>query len=287
MNRQEALREAAASLERHEVADAYAEAELLLTHSLGINRSQLYATLADPVPEGVAREYRGLVDRRAAGEPSAYITHRREFFGLEFYVDRRVLIPRPETELLVEKAIDESRRKHSGCPTIADIGAGSGAIAVALAVNLPDAVIYAVDISPEALEVAAINCEKHSVARRIKLLQGDLLGPLPGPVDLLLANLPYVKNEEHGWLQRHVRDHEPILALVGGVEGLDFIFKLLEQAPSRVSPGGAIILEIGAGQAAAVTTMARSIFPGAGIEILKDLASLDRAVVIEVTGVTP
>ncbi len=281
VNRQQALREAAASLQKHDVADARAEAEVLLAHSLGINRSQLYATLSDPMPEAVLHEYRGLLARRAAGEPSAYVTQRREFFGLEFYVDPRVLIPRPETELLVEKVLDLGRTRYAGRPLrVADIGTGSGAIAIAIAVNLPDAEIYAADASPEALEVAAINCTKHGVAGRVHLLQGDLLSPLPGRVDLLVANLPYIRDGDYASLPRHVREHEPASALLAGRQGLDFIFKLLEQAAAKISPDGTILLEIGAGQARAVAARARALFPGAKIEILKDLASLDRVIVL-------
>ncbi len=281
MNRQEALREAAASLRKRHIPDARAEAEILLAHAAGMSRAKLYASLSDPVPEPELQSYRDLIARRAGGEPSAYLTEHKEFFGLDFYVDHRVLIPRPETELLVETALHLAGTRFAGRPLkIADIGAGSGAIAITLACHLPQAQMYGIEISPDALAVARTNAERHGVADRIEWLRGDLLGPLPAPVDIIVANLPYITRQDYANLPREIRDHEPKGALLGGEDGLDFVSRLLDQAPSKLRPGGSILLEIGPFQREQVSARATVVFPGATIEVLKDLAGLDRAVLI-------
>ncbi|MBI2860600.1 MAG: peptide chain release factor N(5)-glutamine methyltransferase [Chloroflexi bacterium] len=254
------------------VEDAAFEGELLLRHALGIERSQLYLEMGRDLTPAEFENYQGLVERRLAGEPSAYITGRREFYGLDFQVDRRVLIPRPETELLVEQAIELARRR--GYSTIADIGAGSGAVAVSLAINLPGAVIYAIDISSPALEAARLNCLRHGVEGRVRLLEGDLLAPLPEAVDLIVANLPYVRRSDlpaTGPLS-----FEPVLALDGGPDGLDQVRRLTHQAADRLTPGGSLLLEIGQGQGEAVAALLRQVFPRGEVRIWPDLAGIDR-----------
>jgi len=223
----------------------------------------------------------------------AYITGHKEFYGLDFYVDRRVLVPRPETELLVEKGL-EIGRAISNPLTIADVGTGCGAIAISLAVHLPRAIIYALDASSEALEVTALNRCRHSVERNVHLLQGDLLSPLPEPVDLIVANLPYVSRAEWEQLPRTIATYEPRSALDGGPDGLDAIRRLLAQARSHLKPQATILLEIGATQGAAATDLARRSFDNpptllrtphfsrATVEVVQDYAGLDRMVVIEV-----
>lgn len=282
VNRQKSLLEAVASLKAGEIADPRPEAELLLRYALSIDRAELYAGLGEGLTQSQLKAYRQLIKRRAAGEPSAYITGRREFFGLDFHVDYRVLIPRPETELLVEKALELAGTKYAGQDlTVADIGTGSGAIAISLAKHIPRAKIYATDISPDALIVARTNCKKQGVTGRITLIRGNLLDPVPEPVDLVVGNLPYIPTRVYLSLGKEIKDHEPEVALHGGVKGLDLIFQLLEQAPAKVRPGASLLLEIAAGQAKEVLARADMVFPSSRKQVLKDLASLDRAVLIE------
>ena len=252
------------------------DAEILLAHALGITRAQLHAHPQGQLSPAELASCRQLIERRARREPVAYIVGHKEFYGLDLFVDNRVLIPRPETELLVEKAIQISRRQ----PVVADVGTGSGAIAVSLAVHLSQVLVYATDASPRALEVAACNCRRHCVEDRIHLLQGHLLEPLPEPVDLIAANLPYVSEAELAQLPPEISHHEPREALNGGPDGLDYIRSLLAQAGGHLKPGGVILLEIGATQGKAVTALARRHFPAATVEIAKDYAGLDRVVMV-------
>ncbi len=253
------------------------DAELLLAHVLDTTRAGLIARLAEPLPAAAAERFWALVERRAELEPVAYLTGEREFYGLSLSVDQRVLVPRPETELLVElalrRAANHPRRQHL---RVADIGTGSGAIAIAVAANLPHAHVYATDLSCGALEVARINVERHGLAERITLLHGDGLRPLPGPVDLLLANPPYTVLDD---VDENVRRHEPHLALDGGPEGLAVIAELIADAP-RYMEGGVVLIEIGAWQGAAASALARAAFPHGTITIHRDLAGLDRVLEI-------
>jgi release factor glutamine methyltransferase len=257
------------------------DAEVLLGHVLGLTRAQIHTHPDQRLDAAELDSYRELIERRRQHEPVAYIIGHKEFYGLDFYVDRRVLIPRPETELLVEKGL-EIGRAASHPLTIADVGTGCGAIAISLAVHLPQAIIYAFDVWLEALEVAALNHRRHSVERRVHLLQGDLLSPLPEPVDLIVANLPYVSWAEWEQLPRTITAYEPRSALDGGPDGLYAIRRLLAQARSHLKPQATILLEIGATQGAAVTNLAGRHFPAATVEVAQDYAGLDRVVVIEV-----
>jgi release factor glutamine methyltransferase len=250
------------------------ESEILLRYAVSVSRAQLYLDLDRELNPGQEKLFRDWLERRRRGEPAAYIIGCREFFGLDLYVDSHVLIPRPETELLVEEALAFARNHN--LKTLADIGAGSGAIAVSLAVNLPGVKIYATDISSEALEAAAINCRKHNVAGRVVLLQGDLLDPLPTPVDLLVANLPYVRKADFERIPS--ARFEPSLALDGGESGLDQLFRLCRQVKGRLNPGGCVLLEIGQGQGKAVSDLLRSLFPEASIEVKPDLAGIERMI---------
>lgn len=255
------------------------EAEVLLAHHLDLTEAKLYACLDKPLKPGELAGYRKLVERRAGGEPLAYIVGHKEFYGLDFYVDQRVLIPRPETELLVEKALEIAQEMEEDL-IVADVGTGCGAIAIALAVHLPDATVYAIDASPAALEVAASNCRCHDVERRVHLLEGDLLAPLSEPVDFVAANLPYVARGEVADLPRKILDYEPLSALDGGADGLAHIRRLLATAGKHLNPKGAILLEIGAKQGPGVVELARRYFPRAAIELIKDYAGLDRVVMV-------
>jgi release factor glutamine methyltransferase len=273
----EALRRAREAFSSRNIDDAYLEAELLLRHLLGIERAQLYTDREEELTPEQSRAYDVLVQRRLSGEPSAYIVGQREFYGLDFCVDRRVLIARPESELLVGKAL-EFAHKH---PTIshliiADVGTGCGNLAISLAVHLPQAKIYASDVSQAALEVAALNCQRHKVSQRIHLLQGYLLKPLPESVDIIVANLPYISDEEMIRLGPEVRDFEPRLALAGGIQGLDLIGELLAQAPGRIRENGALFVELGQGQGILAVPLAKKHFPQSEVCLWPDLSGMDR-----------
>jgi release factor glutamine methyltransferase len=250
------------------------EAEVLLREVLRIDRVQLRLESSRLLNSEQESKYWDSIRRRLLGEPLAYITGCREFFGLDFYVDKRVLIPRPETELIVEEVL-KLVRLHPA-QSIADVGTGSGAIAVSLAVNLPEAMIYALDISNSALEVARINCHKHGVVERIKLLQGDLLAPLPSPVDVLLANLPYVKSADLAAMPS--AGYEPGLALLGGESGLNQITRLIHQLKGMLRSGGSAFFEVGLGQSPAVMSELQVLFPSTQIEVIKDLSGINRVV---------
>jgi len=277
-NMRELLAWATTSLTEASIESPRLDAEVLLAHTLGATRSELYARLDEKPQEATEKTFRSLVARRLRHEPVAYITGQKEFFGLELQVDRRVLIPRPETETLVEVALTIARQKRVSL--LAEVGVGSGAVAVALAVNLPGAEIYAVDSSSDALAVAENNCLNHNVLDRVHLLQGDLLEPLPEPVGLVVANLPYVAQDELKDLAPNITQYEPLTALDGGADGLDLFRRLLEQAGPCLRPPGMICLEIGATQASAVNELARVHFPAATVALVRDLAGLDRVAII-------
>jgi release factor glutamine methyltransferase len=271
MSLRQALKEAGYLLTANGIPDAALESELLLRHLLGISRVQLYLDL-DGLLTGKQREaYRRLIDRRVAGLPSAYITGKREFYGLDFIVDSRVLIPRPESELLVDEVIRLARNYDN--PTIADIGTGSGAIAICLAIKLPQATVYAVDISSAALEVAAVNCRRHGVSDKVRLLTGDLLTPLPQLADIMVANLPYV-----GRAEAVTNRFEPSLALDGGPGGTEEIERLCRQAAGKLHPGGVLLREIGQGQQDKITGLVKTLISGSAIEVAPDLAGIPRVV---------
>jgi release factor glutamine methyltransferase len=267
----QALRRSQDILAKSNVEDASLEGELLLRHTLKISRVQLYLDLEHELTPQQNRTFWRLVERRLSGEPTAYITGHREFYGLDFYVDSRVLIPRPESELLVETAL--SLTKNHPLVTIADIGTGSGAIAISLALELPQAKIYATDISAAALEVAMVNCQEHKVADRIHLLPGNMLEPVPEPVDLIVANLPYVRKSGLAPTR-----FEPLLALDGGSDGTERIRQLCCQVGSKLRPHGFLLLEIGQGQKEAVTALLQNLFPAGKIEVVPDLSSIERLV---------
>ena len=270
----QAISHARGILNDKNVEDAILEGELLLRHALKISRVQLYLNLDYELNSEEEETFWHLLERRLSGEPIAYITGHREFYGFDFHVDPSVLIPRPESELLVEKALELVRNRMM--PVIADVGTGSSAIAVSLALNLPQARIYATDISASALKVALFNCRKHKVVDRICLLEGDMLEPLPEPVDLVVANLPYVKESELPPI--YSANFEPLLALNGGSDGLEKIRRLCCQVSNKLNPGGYLLLEIGQGQRRAVTTFLHSLFPSAEIEVTPDLGGIDRVV---------
>lgn len=271
------------------------DAEILLAHVLGWPRTRLLAESHQQLDTERLAAFQQLVARRAAQEPVAYLVGHREFYGLDFLVDPRVLIPRPETEQLVERALaiaatwaaEQAEQRNAGSThpfTLVDVGTGSGAIAIALAVHLPAARVYAVDLSADALAVAAANAAQHSVAERVRFLHGDLLDPLPEPVDLIVSNPPYTVLAE---IDAGVRQYEPHLALDGGSGGLAVYARLLGQAARHVRRGGALLLEIGESQGQAVIELVRAAFPGAAVELYQDFAGLDRVIAVRTTANTP
>lgn len=280
MTLKQALGRARKILVAHDIEEAHLEGELLLRQALRMSRVQLYLAL-DRELGCEEEEFWHLVERRLSGEPIAYIMGRREFYGLDFYVEPGVFIPRPESELLVEEAVKLAQ--HHTVSGIAEIGTGCGAIAISLALHLPQAKVYATDVSKSALKVARFNCRKHGVADRVRLLQGDMLEPLPEPVDLIIANLPYVGEMELP--QIGSAGFEPLLALNGGRDGLEKIRQLCQQAGDRLCPQGSLLLEVGQGQAGAVTSLLRCLFPSAGVEVLPDLRGIERVVSLTLAAV--
>jgi release factor glutamine methyltransferase len=266
------------------IEDADIEAELLLCHLLRISKTQLYAERERLLNSAEAKSLQQLIQRRLLHEPTAYILRHCEFYGIGFYVDYRTFIPRPETELLVEKAIEFAHQFWGRQFTIADIGTGCGAIAISLALAFPQARIYATDVSTSALEVAEINLRLHKVGCQVELLQGNLLEPLPRRVDMIVANLPYIKNWELETLSPEIINFEPVIALAGGEDGLDKMRQLLEQARGKINSGGCLLLEIGQGQGKAVSSLINSYFPQANIGLVTDLGGIDRVVVAQFIG---
>ena len=264
------------------VADAPIEAEVLLRHAMDVERADFFASLQQPLStSGQVRMDRS-VQRRTAGEPLAYILGRREFYGLDFQVSSHVLVPRQETELLVDEVLEfararPERSRRAQRLLIADVGTGSGAIAVAIARHLPQATVYATDSSPQALQSAGINSRRHGVSNRVHLRHGDLLEALEAPVDVVVSNPPYLRTGELPGLPPEVR-REPQCALDGGPDGLQVIRRLFLQAPGRIRAEGVLIVEIAPQQLEPVTRMARAAFPSARVSFARDLLGLPRVV---------
>jgi release factor glutamine methyltransferase len=280
----ENLRRATLALEAAGVDSPRLTAEVLLTHVLRLTRTQLLSRPEQNIPSDALAHFDRLMQRAAAGEPLAYLIGRREFCGLDFFVNAQVLIPRPETELLVDlalRSLSAGAGKKDGLQPvrILDVGTGSGCIAVTLAVRLPSAHVTALDASPEALAVARHNAERYKVAERVTILRSDLLSALHAPFpayDLICANLPYVPSDE--LRQLPVARYEPHPALDGGPDGLDVIRRFLLEAPRAVASRGRVLLEIGAAQGATVSELACAAFPEGRVEVRQDLAGLDRIV---------
>jgi len=258
--------------------EAGIESELLLCHVLGISKTKLYSEPQRVLTPTEIKELQHSINRCLLHEPIAYILEHGDFYGHDFYVNHHVFIPRPETELLVEEAINFAHN-HSISQNefiLADIGTGSGAIAISIVLALPQAKVYAIDITTSTLHVAHINRQRHHVTHQVTLLQGNLLEPLPEPVNVIIANLPYVKNHELRMLAPEIIDFEPSVALIGGEDGLNVIRQLLNQIEGKICPGGCLLLEIGYGQKEPITSLINSHFAKASIEIIPDLAGIER-----------
>ncbi len=280
-----ALHEAAETLRRAGIEEPHLEADVLVRHALRMDndRAHLLAQLREPMPEEAQARLQQLLRRRLAHEPSAYIVGYREFYGLKLACSPAALIPRPETESLVEVALDWIAHLETPLPRplVVDVGTGNGALAIALAVNLPKAQLIAIDTAAEALALAQRNAEAHSVGRRVSLLRGDLLKPLRGQADIVVSNLPYVSAADWDTLPAEIRSYEPRSALVSGASGTEAIARLLAESPDRLKPRSLLLCECGDLQADALRAEAVRSFPKAWIEVRQDLAGLDRVLYIE------
>lgn len=265
------------------------DAEVLLAHALGTTRIALYTHHDRPLTEGERAAMRELVARRNAGEPVAYLTGLREFWSLDFHVDRRVLIPRPDSEILVEECLGLFRARSEGETVspperVAEVATGSGAIATVLAKELPgEPSVVAGDISGEALAVARENTARHGLTDRVQLVEADLLDhpAFAGPFDLIAANLPYIRSADLAGLPKDVRDFEPLGALDGGEDGLALVRSCVEQAAARLAPGAALVLEIGDQQQAdAVAAFAEGLGAYRLVRVREDYGGRARVVTL-------
>lgn len=278
----ETLKQASQQLRAAQVPNDLLDAQTLLAEALGKDRTYLIVNFNEQLNDTLLASYRTLIERRSAGEPLQYITGHQQFFGLEFEVTPDVLIPRPETEIIVEETIRLIEQNKTSAPVIVDVGTGSGCIAVTLARELEDAKIQACDISETALNVARRNATKHGLADRVEFVNSDLLSAFPENefADFILSNPPYVAANELPALQREVRDWEPHLALIDFGDGLSFYRRLINQAPTRLKAGGYLICELGYTQSEAVLAMAGS-FVWIEQRLLDDIQGIPRTLVLK------
>lgn len=269
----EQLREAAQLINSDEGQLA---SEVLMRHILRVDRTGLYLAMEEEISPEQEAAFWGLVKRLKGGEALAYIIGHKEFYGVNFLVTPDTLIPRPETELVVDKVIELAKSYPE--PYIADIGTGSGAIAISLALALPQAKIIATDISSQALMVANKNSQQYHTEDRVTLLEGDLLSPLPGPVDIIVANLPYVKSSEIP-----PESCEPKIALDGGEDGLELIGRLVKESHGLFRDS--IVIEIGQGQQAQIEEMLTESFPGKPAQFYRDLNGIERLAVLSIQAI--
>ncbi len=266
------------------IEEAADEAMVLLFHLLKLSKAEIFLQPERIITAEELAPLDRLADRRLKREPSAYILQHKEFYGLDLFVDARVLIPRPETEILVEAAIGFARSLvdlNKKVITVVDVGAGSGAIAIALALHIPGSLVYAVDISAAALEVAAVNIAKYKLSGRVIPVQSDLLQQINGKADIVVANLPYIPQSGMRLLQPEIANYEPEVALLSGVGGIEVIGRLLEQVPGKINQKGAVFLEIGQGQEDGIMPVIGRCLPGCGVSLIKDLAGINRVIKIE------
>ena len=277
----EALLHARDSLVAAGIPDAHIEAELLLGHFLGVPNHHLYAFPGQELTLQQVELLNGALDRRLDREPLAYILGHREFYDIDMVVEPGVLIPRPETEMLVELVLALSRGRHSDKEvSIAEPGTGCGAISICLAKHLPKAKVFATDTSEKALRIAKHNVQQLDVGGQVTLMKGDLLRPVPEKVDIIVANLPYIPTDQIPGLQPEVR-WEPREALDGGIDGLETMMRMLNQATDKIREDGAIILEMDPGQVRSLKDLANKLFPAATVTVEQDLGHLDRVLAIQ------
>lgn len=283
----DAINEGAARLREAGVVHDRLDASLLLGHVIGLDRTRLLTRSDEQVDETCYREYLARLEQRAAGQPLQYLIGSQEFYGLHFIVTPDVLIPRPETEFLIDRVIKAVKELNLETPLIADIGTGSGCIAITLAKQLPEARLIATDVSSAALNVARTNAELNSVRDRIEFVEGDLVSPFAerGPdfcVDVLAFNPPYVPEDSRESLQREVRDWEPEIALFGGIDGLDFYRRLVVEGTRHLKPGGLVILEIGFTQLEPIQEIVKG-GPLELVDITRDLQGIPRTLCLRRT----
>lgn len=265
---------------KHGIDSARLDAELLLGHILNKSRLDLYMDFEQVVAKECLAQYRELIKKRVGRMPVAYLINNKEFMSLSFYVDESVLIPRPETEVLVESVL----KLQSNGGKVLDLGTGSGAIVVTLAKQRTDWKFFATDISPEAIAVARENAQRHEVAERITFLQGDLFNPFDESMkfDCIVSNPPYIPSGEIPALMPEVRDYEPRIALDGGVTGLDFIERLVDEAPKFLTAEGQLVFEFGYNQGDSVRNLIQSNPQYTDNEIIKDYSGIERVAVAKV-----
>ncbi|WP_417749741.1 peptide chain release factor N(5)-glutamine methyltransferase [Rosistilla oblonga] len=258
------------------------DAELLLAEARGCQRIELYTAFNEEPDEAVRTTFRELVRRRGEGTPVSQLLGRKEFYSLSFRVSEDTLIPRPETEHLVIEALDEFKRlgQTNDKLQLADVGTGSGIIAICLTKNLPNAHVSAIDISPAALRMAELNAADHKVQDRIKFIESDLLAKLPTtqPLDMICSNPPYVSEAEYAELDKSVRDFEPRQALVGGPDGTETIVRLIDEALPRLKPGGRLIFELSPMIADSVTEHLAHVDAAEDVRVIKDLSGHKRII---------
>lgn len=270
--------EAADRLQGAGVADSRFEAEVLLRHVSGRDRADLYANLTETLSSDAMQQFEAVITRRLTREPLAYITGHREFYKLDFSVSAAVLIPRPETELLVDTALEHLRRERIRNARVVDVGTGCGAIGVAIARNRRDVRLLGIDSSAAALAVAKENARRLIPRRYADWLQADLLTAVKGPIDCVVANLPYIPQERLRELEPEVAEHEPRHALTPGTSGNELILRLVTQLGSRLAPRGVAVLETDDDQAEAIADAARRLVGLAEVHVLDDLSGQPRAV---------
>jgi release factor glutamine methyltransferase len=275
MNIGQILQNAKNNMKRQEEALA---AELLLSFLLNKKKEYLFLNPSEEIHQEQEKNFQALFKRFYQGEPLAYLTHHKEFFGLDFHVDKRVLIPRPETELLVEKVLELT--KKTGDVRILDIGTGSGCIALSLAKNLPGAQITASDISTEALQVAALNRETHGLKDRVTLIESNLLQNIEEPFDIIVANLPYIGEKKFNFVAREVYKYEPHIALFGGDDGTFLYEQLFQQLKAKKWQPHFLLGEFGFLQGEKIRGLHAQYFPDEQLEIFQDYAKIERIFMI-------
>lgn len=271
-------------LRNHQIENPRLNAELLLARSLNLSREGLYMHFHGPIEEREKKALERLIQRRILGEPLQYILEHQEFWSIDFKVDSRVLIPRTETELLVEQSLSIlSENIFHQAPCVLEIGTGSGAVAVALAKEVKDIFLVATDISRDALVLAKENAKQAGVSHQIEWVNGDLFGPLRiskerGPFDLILSNPPYIIRVEIRGLAKEVRDYEPMIALDGGEDGLEFYRRIISQASLYLRNGGWLLLEVGQNQSPIVSELIEKEDDFFKPECIPDLSGIERVV---------
>jgi len=274
-------------LQEHGIDSPSLDAEIILSHLLGCKRIDLYINPDKPIDDTVVMRYKDAIQKRAQRVPLQYITNHAEFMSLDFYVDERVLIPRPETELLVEAVIKKSQKffKENEI-VIVDIGVGSGNIAVSLAKKMDRTRIFAIDISPDALAVAKINAQRYNVFSKITFLCGDIFQPLEGhgiesKVTFIVSNPPYISTDEFNSLQKEVRDFEPYAALISGQNGLQMFKRIIANTHTWLKPGGYVIFEVGEKQARNVARLFEETQCFKKAAFIKDYQHIHRIVIAQ------